>query len=267
MFMANSSSLSRALIIVPLVAFATLLLWSRPELVAERAEASTREPTQTYADVDATSRISLFPVSEAATSSHIEVTTPEDVAPEPTPAPAPIVKPVTKTLQAAPQPSARTVSVQAAPEKRLASAPITPARLSIPHANIDKRIIGVGINDKGEMDVPSGSTDNVGWYSPGVKPGAPGTAVMDAHVYAAFKDLSHVSVGNDVYVSDAHGNTLHFRVTKVTTYLLSDLTSAMLFSGYGTSGSYLNFITCAGTYDTVAATYDHRLIVFAELVD
>lgn len=144
---------------------------------------------------------------------------------------------------------------------------LVPIEVEIPAAGIDKQVIGVGINKKGEMDVPSGESDYIGWYKLGVKPGQKGTAVMDAHVYAALKNLKHVEVGDDVYVSGEGGTQLHFRVTKTAVYKLSSLTPATLFTGVGSSGRYLNFITCAGTFSTKAATYSHRLIVFAELVD
>lgn len=143
---------------------------------------------------------------------------------------------------------------------------LVPVKLEIPAAGIDKEVIGVGVNKKGEMDVPSGESDYVGWYKYGAKPGQKGVAVMDAHVYAAFKNLKRVDVGDDVYVSGEGGTQLHFRVTKVGTYKLATLSPATLFSGVGTTGRYLNFITCAGTFSAKAGTYSHRLIVFAELV-
>src|SRR3989338_10251998 len=45
--------------------------------------------------------------------------------------------------------------------------PAEPVRLIIPSINIDSPVVGVGINEKGEMDVPDGSTDRVGWYKYG----------------------------------------------------------------------------------------------------
>lgn len=141
--------------------------------------------------------------------------------------------------------------------------PITPTHLSIPAVSIDSPVIGVGTNAQGEMDVPDGKTNNVGWYKQGVKPGETGTAVFDAHVYAAFKKLSRVSVGDDIYLTAGDGTTLHYRVTRVATYALASLSSSTLFAPSNTRD--INLITCAGTYVASSGTYDHRTIVSATL--
>src|SRR5947208_1526342 len=39
-----------------------------------------------------------------------------------------------------------------------------PARLIIPSIGLDDSVLEVGLNAKGEMDVPDGKTKNVGWY-------------------------------------------------------------------------------------------------------
>ncbi len=142
--------------------------------------------------------------------------------------------------------------------------PIVPARLSIPAVGINSSVIGVGVNPKGEMDVPDGTTNDVGWYQYGVKPGALGTAVLDAHVFAAFEHLAETKVSDDIYVSGADGTQLHFRVTRVATYALATLSSSTLFAASATRD--INLITCAGTFDSALGTYDHRTIVSATLV-
>lgn len=142
--------------------------------------------------------------------------------------------------------------------------PITPSRIFIPAIGINSPVIGVGTNAKGEMDVPDGTTDNVGWYKHGVKPGAVGTAVFDAHVFAAFENLAKTSVGDDIYVSAADGTQLHYRVTRVATYKLDSLSPATLFAE--SVSRDINLITCAGAFIKSIGTYDHRIIVSATLV-
>ncbi len=140
----------------------------------------------------------------------------------------------------------------------------TPIRVSIPSINLDKKIVGVGVNSKNEMAVPAGSTDNVGWFKFGPKPGEVGSAVLDAHVFAAFADLKYVAPGADIYVETASGERLHFVVEKSQTYALADLSPATLFGA--TSERHLNLITCAGQLTPDHSTYDHRLVLFAALV-
>lgn len=115
------------------------------------------------------------------------------------------------------------------------------------------------------MDVPDGSTNDVGWYQFGTKPGDTGSAVIGAHVFAAFKNLNKTKVGSDIYVSDAGGKRLHFRVTKTQVYALKDLTPDMLFTQ--SDGKHLNLITCAGQPTADGSTYTHRLVVYTALVE
>lgn len=140
-----------------------------------------------------------------------------------------------------------------------------PVRLSIPSLHIDAPIQGVGINTKGEMDVPSGTTGNVGWYKYGTVPGSVGSAVLDAHVFAAFAALKNIEASADMYVTMASGAKLHFVVAGTRTYSIKNLPSSLLFA----SDNYyqrLNLVTCAGTLTKDHSTYDHRLVVYTTLV-
>jgi sortase A len=139
-----------------------------------------------------------------------------------------------------------------------------PVWIIAPSISLSSPIQGVGINSKGEMDVPSGKSNNVGWYKHGVMPGSSGTAVLDAHVFAAFKNLSKIKPGNYIYVYMSSGNLLSFRVTNAQTYSLNKLSSSTLFAN--TTSRQINLITCAGELTRDKSTYTHRLIVSAKLV-
>lgn len=145
------------------------------------------------------------------------------------------------------------------------SGPAYPLRLKIPSIKLNAPVERVGINAKGEMDVPDGRSKNVGWYAYGTLPGDMGSAVMDAHVYAAFKKLKNVKVGQEVVVEGENGTVLRFVVREATVYALADVPAQRLFAD--SSGKYLNLITCAGKYVRSLGTYSHRLIVYAELVE
>jgi LPXTG-site transpeptidase (sortase) family protein len=161
-------------------------------------------------------------------------------------------------------PAAAPKKPSASPKKAESIAPAYPVQLSIPTIKLSSAVIPVGLNDKGEMAVPSGSTSNVGWYKGGVLPGNPGTAVMDAHVFAAFSKLDALDVGDDLYVQTADNQRLHFVVRATRTYALGDLVPTMLFQQ--TDARHLNLITCAGNLTLDRTTYDHRLIIYTELV-
>lgn len=139
-----------------------------------------------------------------------------------------------------------------------------PARLIVPSIGLNVPIQGVGVNSAGEMAVPSGGSGAVGWYQGGTIPGHGGTAVLDAHVFAAFSKLNKLAVGSDIYVQTKGGEELHFVVRAAQTYALSEISSNMLFGSDGSSR--LNLITCAGKLTADHSTYDHRLVVYAALV-
>jgi LPXTG-site transpeptidase (sortase) family protein len=143
--------------------------------------------------------------------------------------------------------------------------PDYPARLLIPAVVLNDTIQKVGVTSIGQMAVPSGLTQNVGWYKKGTVPGQVGSAVIDAHVYAAFANLRKLKVGNDIYVQTAANKTLHFVVSNIKTYANADVPLYALFNQ--ADAAHLNLITCAGTYIPKDATYDHRLVVYATLVN
>ncbi|MDB5254480.1 MAG: class sortase [Parcubacteria group bacterium] len=139
----------------------------------------------------------------------------------------------------------------------------TPIRLVIPAIKLDSPIKGMGINSKGELEVPSGKTNSVGWHKAGTVPGQIGSAVLDAHVFAAFAKLKNLKPGNDIYVITSTNQKLHFTVKAAKTYALKDLSPVTLFAQ--NDARRLNLITCAGSLTKDRSTYDHRLVVYATL--
>jgi LPXTG-site transpeptidase (sortase) family protein len=144
-------------------------------------------------------------------------------------------------------------------------AEMSPVSLSIPSIGLNDPIQKMGVLKNGELAVPSGSTNNVGWYAAGTLPGQIGSAVLDAHVFAAFKNLHSLSAGDDIYVTDADGTVLHFKVETTEVFKLGNLSANYLFSR--TDAKRLTLITCAGQLTPDHSTYTHRLVVSAVLVD
>jgi sortase (surface protein transpeptidase) len=165
--------------------------------------------------------------------------------------------------QTAPQSSAAVAAKPVAIHKTTVVKAVTP-HVSIPSIGLNAPIVNVGIDDLGRMDVPDGNTNNVGWYSGGTAPGEVGSAVLDAHVFAALKNLHKVQAGDSIYVTTRDGRTLNFIVRENSVYKLADVPAQKLFNR--ADGRWLNLITCAGTYDPATDTYTHRTVVYAELV-
>lgn len=143
------------------------------------------------------------------------------------------------------------------------TAPLYPRRLIAPAIELDSPIERVGINDKGDMAVPDGDTENVGWYEDGTIPGESGTAVLAAHVFAAFSELDRLPEGSDMYVEMSDGSVRHFIVDEIVNYALEDLSPEQLFNRADTKR--ISLITCAGRYQRSLGTYDRRLVVSATI--
>src|SRR6185312_1320562 len=107
----------------------------------------------------------------------------------------------TDSPQAVTSVSTTTVAAMVMPAPVVPTVPTTPVRLDIPSISLSDTIIKVGTNAKGEMDVPPGNTSEVGWYDGGTVPGTVGSAVIDAHVFAAFSKLQKIKMGSDIYVT------------------------------------------------------------------
>ncbi len=142
--------------------------------------------------------------------------------------------------------------------------------LSIPKIKVLAPVISVGIGADGRMGVPNNYTQ-VGLLSTGVKPGEKGSAVLAAHVDnggripGVFKNLKTLRVGDDIYTTDASGQTLHFKVAEMRVYDKNSTDTGSIFSL--NDSSHLNLITCYGLYLPKEKTYSNRLVVFAEKVN
>ncbi|MFX4305933.1 class F sortase [Exiguobacterium sp. A1_3_1] len=142
-----------------------------------------------------------------------------------------------------------------------------PKTLSIPTLDVKTKVEQVGLDKNGAMATPK-NEQQVGWYKFGPRPGDVGNAVIDGHTDtktgpAVFYQLRDLKKNDQIKIKDASGRTLVFRVKKLVQY---DHLDAPLQKIFGASEKRnLNLITCIGTFDQNAGTYDDRLVVFTEL--
>jgi LPXTG-site transpeptidase (sortase) family protein len=140
-----------------------------------------------------------------------------------------------------------------------------PVELVIESIGVNAPIEPVGLLDGG-MAVPA-LPEYVGWYKFGAVPGERGSAVLAGHVNwrdspdAVFTHLKDVSIGDHITVKHSNGEMITFSVFKITSYPLSaDATE--VFSSYD-GLSYLNLITCGGTWNQEIGSHELRLVVSA----
>ncbi|WP_431778608.1 class F sortase [Microbacterium aurantiacum] len=141
-----------------------------------------------------------------------------------------------------------------------------PAQVSIPAIDLDEPLIDLGLQTDGSMEVPV-DFDDVGWYTPGGRPGGRGPVVIAGHVDsptgpAVFLRLHDLVPGDAVAVTAADGTVHEYVVTEVRDVAKNAFPTAEVFGA--TSADTLRLITCGGLFDTAAASYTDNRVVFAE---
>lgn len=147
------------------------------------------------------------------------------------------------------------------PEPSLGPVPI---RVVMDTISTQAPVIAVGVDSHHQFDVPEAAT--IGWYRHSSLPGAKGASVLAAHVDyegqpGAFFRLHQLVPGDVVKVELDNGSQMDYTVIGNTIYDKSELPSNELFRKDGES--VLQLITCGGTFDPAARTYDANLVVTA----
>jgi sortase (surface protein transpeptidase) len=142
-----------------------------------------------------------------------------------------------------------------------------PVSVSIPKIGVRSRLVDLGLDDNGVMEVPKDAAD-AGWFSRGAAPGALGPAVIAGHVRwhgvpGVFHRLGAMRRGDEVRVTREDGKTAVFTVTRVDQFSKSRFPSGAVYGRIDHAG--LRLITCGGTYDAARRKYLDNVIVFAKL--
>jgi Sortase domain len=172
--------------------------------------------------------------------------------------------------QHAPQPSAA-ASGAIGPGGHGPSLPRSvPVSVEIPAIGVTSRLLYLGLNADGTIQVPSllTSADEAAWYKYSATPGQIGASVIEGHVDsyqgpAVFYRLGALRPGDTIDVTLADGITAIFRVTGVREYLKSNFPAQAI---YGTTDyAALRLITCGGVFDYASGHYLSSTVVFASL--
>jgi hypothetical protein len=172
--------------------------------------------------------------------------------------PAPAATPPAVTATALPGP--------AEPGDRRAE----PARVRFPGTDVDARVVPVGVDDRGEMEVPE-DVRTVGWYRFGPAPGSgAGSSVLSGHVddrlqgRGAFHRLGELEPGDPLEVGLADGTSLAYRVSSVERTGKAQLPVGQIFDRAGPPR--LTLVTCGGEFDRATGTYRENVVVTAQPV-
>jgi Sortase domain len=142
-----------------------------------------------------------------------------------------------------------------------------PLRLTIPSIGVTTRLLRLGLEADGSMQVPV-DFDRAGWFAKGPTPGQVGPAVIAGHVDsrtgpAVFYRLRELRAGDTVQVERADGTRLRFVVEDARRYPKTSFPTAAVFGP--APWAALRLVTCGGDFDRSARSYRDNLVVFAHL--
>lgn len=144
-----------------------------------------------------------------------------------------------------------------------------PARLQVPALGADAPLLDLGLQADGTLEVPPDAS-SVGWFTGGPTPGELGPAVIVGHVDWAgepgiFYDLRDLRPDDDITVTREDGSIAHFVVRSTEQFAKAEFPTAAVYGNIDRAG--LRLITCGGSFDESARSYQDNIIVFADLVE
>lgn len=139
-----------------------------------------------------------------------------------------------------------------------------PVGIRVGNLDLEATVIPVGVDEDKQLDVPS--ADLVGWYQYSPVPGDVGVTVLAAHVdyggeEGVFFNLHEMELGQIFEVELEDGSVRQYEVTGNSTYNKVDLPDEELFRKDGKP--VLQLVTCGGTFDPEARSYEANVVVSA----
>lgn len=206
-------------------------------------------------------------------------------APQPSPAEAGSIAPVTQTYGSAGTTSAapacpfpHCAAEAARPGVRqlpgLVLAKSLPVLISIPAIGVRSKLLYVGLNPDGTIQVPPVNdppvTNQAAWYEYSATPGQAGTAIIEGHVDTAsagpsvFFRLGALKPGDLADVALADHQVAVFTITAVRMYAKSRFPASVVYGN--TEYPALRLITCGGRFNQQGHHYTSNIVAFAALV-
>lgn len=141
----------------------------------------------------------------------------------------------------------------------------SPLHLTIPSLGVSSRLVRLGLNEDGTVEVPT-APETAGWFRLGTVPGQRGSSVILGHVDsvdgpAVFTGLSTMRSRDRVLVALSDDTLVTFEVTGVETYANADFPADRVYAGTSRARE-LNLVTCGGEYDAQLGGYQSNVVVF-----
>lgn len=141
-----------------------------------------------------------------------------------------------------------------------------PVRVQVPTIGVDSSLLDLGLQSDGTLEVPPDGA-SAGWYTEAPTPGELGPAIIAGHVDwngkpGVFYDLRNVRPGDEVEVTREDGVIAVFRVSRVEQFPKGAFPTDVVYGDINHAG--LRLITCGGSFDRQARSYQDNIVVFAE---
>ncbi|GAA4624688.1 hypothetical protein GCM10023196_025830 [Actinoallomurus vinaceus] len=142
-----------------------------------------------------------------------------------------------------------------------------PVMLRIPALGVRTLLERLSTDPQGRLRPPRDPA-RAGWFGDGIRPGAPGPAVIAGHVdsrtgAAVFTGLGSLRPGDRIQVTDARGRVAAFTVDHVRSYPKTDFPTEDVYGA--TPDPQLRLITCGGAFDPASGHYRRDVVVYASL--
>ena len=143
-----------------------------------------------------------------------------------------------------------------------------PAVIRIPRLDVEARIIPLGLQDDGSIEVPE-DPDQAGWWLGGPEPGELGPAVILGHVDsqeegpAVFFYLRYMEAGDEIHIDRVDGSTITYVVESTERHDKDEFPTDAVYGP--TEQPTLRLVTCGGDFDFGVRTYEDNVIVFGSL--
>jgi len=157
------------------------------------------------------------------------------------------------------------------PTTPLVLAASAPLALKIPSIGVQSTLVQLGLNPDKSIEVPplDDPDSKAGWYKYSPTPGQVGPTVILGHVDSAkygpgvFFKLGALQPGATVEVTLTDRIVAVFTVDKVVAYPKSAFPSTAVYGTIDHPG--LRLITCGGTFDPAAGSYESNIVAYATL--
>ena len=157
------------------------------------------------------------------------------------------------------------------PTTPLVLAASAPSAITIPSIGVQSTLVQLGLNPDKSIEVPSldDPDSKAGWYKYSPTPGQIGPTVILGHVDSAkygpgvFFKLGALQPGATVEVTLTDRIVAVFTVDKVVAYPKSAFPSTAVYGTINHPG--LRLITCGGTFDPAAGSYESNIVAYATL--